>query len=764
MRVRQRYGRLDQFRILAAALVVAIHTSPLASFSTDADFFLTRVLGRIAVPFFFMVTGQFIVSSFPECGRKRVLDYVKKIAFLYAVSIIIYLPIGIYARQYQKLNVADALRMLLFDGTFYHLWYFPACMLGVFLVYAMSCFLNRGQMMIVAAVLYAAGLFGDSYYGFVENVPVIQNIYEAGFQVFSYTRNGIFMAPIFLLLGEAREEEAKKKEDPRFLWAGLCAAFAAMTIEAFLLRNFEMQRHDSMYVFLLPVMYFLYKLLIFDAGQENAGLRSKRRGRLTRYLGTAATWIYILHPAMIVVIRGIAKVIKWDLLIKNSLIHYLAVFFSSLAAAVVISIFLDRLRQRGKMQRRHLAQKGRTVRRSEQQTEAASFDENQDENLRGEIQDAYTEEFSCGRAWLELDHKALQHNVTMLRSRLPASCRLMPAVKADAYGHGAVLIAGELQKMGVDAFCVACVQEGILLRKKGIYGEILILGYTHPEQFELLCRYHLSQTVIDYEYAVQLNQYGEDIHVHIGIDTGMHRLGERSDNIAQILAMYQMEHLIVDGLYTHLSASDTQQVYGRAYTSRQAEAFYQAVQTIKEYGYPCPKLHMLASYGVLNYPELAGDYARVGIALYGVLSTKADTMSWQEDLQPVLSLKVRIATVKTLYQGESAGYGLRYTADRDRKIATLAIGYADGLPRSLSEGAGSVLIHGRRAPIIGRICMDQTIVDVSGIEDVRAGDTAVLIGHSGSLEISVCDLAAQAGTITNEILSRMGARLERVIV
>ena len=797
MRVRQRYGRLDQFRILAAALVVAIHTSPLASFSTGADFFLTRVLGRIAVPFFFMVTGQFIVSSFPECGRKRVLDYVKKIAFLYAVSIIIYLPIGIYAGQYQKLNVADALRMLIFDGTFYHLWYFPACMLGVFLVYAMSCFLNRGQMMIAAAVLYAAGLFGDSYYGFVENVPVIQSIYEAGFQVFSYTRNGIFMAPIFLLLGEAQEEEVKREEDLRFLWAGLCAAFAAMTIEAFLVRKFEMQRHDRIYFFLLPVMYFLYKLLIFDAGQENAGLRSKRRGRLTRYLGTAATWIYILHPAMIVVIRGIAKVIKWNLLIENSLIHYLAVFFSSLAAAAVISIFLDRIHQRVQEQRRHLVHKGRTIHRSGEQTEAANFVENQEENaermhkrkllinktedkaknkakekislkrkenLRGAIQDAHTEEFSCGRAWLELDHIALQHNVSMLRSRLPASCRLMPAVKADAYGHGAVLIAGELQKMGVDAFCVACVQEGILLRKKGIYGEILILGYTHPEQFELLCRYHLTQTVIDYEYAVQLNQYGEDIHVHIGIDTGMHRLGERSDNIAQILAMYQMEHLIVDGLYTHLSASDTQQVYGRAYTSRQAEAFYQAVQTIKEYGYPCPKLHMLASYGVLNYPELAGDYARVGIALYGVLSTKADTMSWQEDLQPVLSLKVRIATVKTLYQGESAGYGLKYTADRDRRIATLAIGYADGLPRSLSEGAGSVLIHGRRAPIIGRICMDQTIVDVSGIEDVCAGDTAVLIGHSGSLEISVCDLAAQAGTITNEILSRMGARLERVIV
>lgn len=244
----------------------------------------------------------------------------------------------------------------------------------------------------------------------------------------------------------------------------------------------------------------------------------------------------------------------------------------------------------------------------------------------------------------------------------------------------------------------------------------------------------------------------------------MHRLGERSENIKKIMAVYGLEHLIVDGLYTHLSASDTLQMYGRAYTSLQAEAFCRTVAALREQGYPCPKLHMLASYGVLNYPELAGDYARVGIALYGVLSTKEDTVRWQEELQPVLSLKARIAAVKVLYQGESAGYGPAFTAARDMKIAVLAIGYADGLPRALSGGVGSVLIHGQRAPVIGRICMDQTIVDVTGIGDVKTGDTAVLIGRSGSMEISVCDIAAQAGTITNEILSRMGARLERVMV
>lgn len=172
----------------------------------------------------------------------------------------------------------------------------------------------------------------------------------------------------------------------------------------------------------------------------------------------------------------------------------------------------------------------------------------------------------------------------------------------------------------------------------------------------------------------------------------------------------------------------------------------------------------MASYGVLNYPQLAGDYARVGIALYGVLSTAEDTAKWQKELKPVLSLKTRIAAVKTLYRGESAGYGIQFTAASDMRIAVLAIGYADGLPRALSSNVGSVLIRGYHAPVIGRTCMDQTIVDVSGIAEVKAGEEAVLIGRSGDLKISVCDIVKQAGTITNEILSRMGARLERVFV
>lgn len=374
------------------------------------------------------------------------------------------------------------------------------------------------------------------------------------------------------------------------------------------------------------------------------------------------------------------------------------------------------------------------------------------------------ERFCRGRAWLELDHNALAKNVEILRSMLPKSCRLMPAVKADAYGHGAVLVAGMLQELGVDAFCVASAQEGAALRKAGIRGEILVLGYTHPKQFALLCCHKLMQTVIDYRYAGQLNDYGRNIRVHIGVDTGMHRLGERSSNFEQIAAVYRMEHLTVDGIFTHLCVSDMENRSGREYTMAQAQAFYQLVDALKAAGCPCPKIHMQASYGVLNYPQLAGDYARVGIALYGVLSTKADTQNLCAGLQPVLSLKTRVAAVKDIYKGEALGYGLQFRAQRNMKTAALAAGYADGVPRALSYAGGCVLIRGKKAPVIGRICMDQMTVDVSGIENVHTGDTAVLIGTCGGLAISACDLAEQAGTITNEILSRMGARLERVVV
>lgn len=369
-----------------------------------------------------------------------------------------------------------------------------------------------------------------------------------------------------------------------------------------------------------------------------------------------------------------------------------------------------------------------------------------------------------GRAWIELSRNALRHNVEYLRRQLPKDCRLMPAVKANGYGHGGVLVCRVLNEMGVDAFCVATAREGAELRQQGISGDILVLGCTQPEEFPLLRKWRLTQTVVDYPYALKLNGYGYPMPVHIAVDTGMHRLGERSEHLEDIMKMLRLENLRVEGIYTHLCVSDSLEPQAVAYTNSQAAEFAHVVQTLREQGFTVPKIHIQSSYGVLLHPELAGDYARVGIALYGLLSTRADTQRWGQALRPALSLKTRVASVRRLYAGESAGYGLAYTARTDRRIAALAIGYADGISRSLSGEKGFVLIRGRRAPIVGRVCMDQTLVDVSEIPEVQSGDTAVLVGRSGELEISACELAEAAGTITNETLCQLGARLERFLV
>lgn len=711
--IKQQYGGLDAFRIVAAILVIAIHTSPLTSLSEDADFFLTRVLARIAVPFFFMVTGQFILSDIFDSQRNltgKRKRYLTKTAILYGCSILLYLPLGIYAGHYSSVTIFTVFKMLLFDGTFYHLWYFPACIIGVCIVALLGRCGNKKIIIIISGALYLVGLLGDSYYGLISRIPAIETLYQYGFGIWSYTRNGLFFAPLFLVLGailgqRTKEIQGSKKHTKTGQALGFCIAFLIMTAEAFIVRNAGWQRHDAMYIMLPAVMVFLYRFLLLQEKPSK------------RFLRTISTWIYVLHPAVIAFVHGLAGAASMTVFTENSIVNYVAVTALSAAAAGVIAFFI----------------KGRERKCSEK-----------------------------GRAWIELDEGALRNNVQFLRNRLPENCKLMPAIKANAYGHGAVLMAEKLSEMGINSFCVACIQEGIELRKSGFRGELLILGYTSPSQFDLLRKYHLTQTVVDYSYAKLMQEYGKKLHVHIGIDTGMHRLGERSENIEEIKKIFAMKNLIIDGMYTHLSADDTSNKSDQEFTYHQAEEFYRVVEELKSSGIPCPKLHLQASYGVLNYPELSGDYARIGIVLYGILSTKADTEPWKKELKPVLSLKARIASVRMIQAGESAGYGNPFIAEKPMKIATLAIGYADGLPRALSNGNGAVLIHGKKAPILGRICMDQTLVDVSGIKDVQAGDVAVLIGESENCEISACDIAEQTGTITNEVLSRLGKRLEHI--
>lgn len=729
MQKQKNYGWLDRFRLIAALLVIAIHTSPLASFSGEGDFFFTRVLARIAVPFFLMVTGFFFPSD-PGQLRKSL----KKLCLLYGGSILLYLPLGFYAGHYRALYFTDALRMLLFDGSFYHLWYFPAAIMGILLVFALKRVMKLRWVCVISVALYVIGLFGDSYFGLAEKLPPVKAAYEGMFRLFSYTRNGIFMAPVFLVLGILIQKYGRKRLYRSTLRYALCllVSFACMTAEAFTLHNLRLQRHDSMYVFLLPVMVSLFLLLLSlpettaprrTTAVPTAGAATPRKSAVA----SAAMWIYLLHPAFIVLVRAAAKLLHLTgLLVDNSLIHYLAVSILSVAAGFALSF----------LQARFLP--GRCLAKTASPT---------------------------SRAWIELDLDALRQNVALLQKCIPDDCRLMPAVKANAYGHGAIPIARELNRLGIDCFCVACAAEGIELRRAGITGEILILGYTHPTEFPLLRRYRLTQTVTDYAYAEKIQQSGIRLHVHIAVDTGMHRLGIRCEDIEHIAAVYQMKNLLVDGIFTHLSACDSAAPDCHAFTESQILAFRQVIKALSQEGVSCKGIHLLSSYGMLNYPEAAESYVRPGIALYGLFSTEADTRNLHElcPLEPVLSLKTRVASVRALYAGESVGYGLAFTADHDMQVAVLSIGYADGLPRELSCGNGSVLIDGQRAPIVGRICMDQTLIDVSRIPEVKQGDTAVLIGVSGSDRITAGELAGKCHTIANELLSRLGSRLERIM-
>lgn len=366
------------------------------------------------------------------------------------------------------------------------------------------------------------------------------------------------------------------------------------------------------------------------------------------------------------------------------------------------------------------------------------------------------------RAWAEIHLANLGHNVKVLCDMLPNGCELMAVVKANAYGHGDVEVARYLNRIGVSSFAVATIEEGIRLRTYGIKGSILILGYTDPQRVPELIRYRLSQTVADYKHAKQLNASKQQISVHIKIDTGMHRLGESCNNAAEIESIFQCHNLKVCGVYTHLCVADSTQEDDVAFTEEQLSRFHTLLEQLKQHQLALPQIHIQSSYGILNYPELQCSYARIGIALYGVLSSPGNKTKVQPELRPVLSLKSRVVLIRQIVAGECVGYGRAFIASRNTRIAVLSIGYADGVPRNLACGKGEVLIHGCRAPIIGRICMDQLVIDTTDIHDVKRGDIATLIGEDGSEIITAEEVAAASGTITNELLSRLGSRLERV--
>lgn len=703
-------GGLDWFRPVAALLVVAVHTGPLLSVSAGANYLITDILARLAVPFFFAVSGYFLVPRLRAQGAAALLPFLKKTAVLYGASTLLYLPVNLYSGYFQQSGLPGLiLRDIFLDGTFYHLWYFPAAMLGACLVCLLLRLCRRpGIALGVCAGLYLLGLLGDSYFGLAALLPPLGAAYGEYFALFGLTRNGIFFAPLFLLLGGILARRPSRRT-PKQYAAALCGALALLIAEGIAVKQFSLAHFDALYLS-LPLCVAL--LILWLRGLNLDGKPALR---------TWAAAVYVLHPLCIVLVRGAAKVLGLTaLLVECSPVHYLAVVLLSGALALPFALW-GRRRGRAAPPRR-------------------------------------------GRAWAEIDLDALRHNAAALNALLPEGCSLMAVVKADAYGHGARETARACTQAGIGAFAVATAEEGVQLRRAGIKGEILVLGYSGPEYAPLLSRFRLTQSVVSAGHARALDGAGRPLRVHLKVDTGMHRLGIPWDDAGALEGVFTYQYLRVSGMFTHLAEAETLDEAGEARTQEQIRRFYSAAEALERAGLAPGALHIQSSYGLLNYGPLPCAYVRAGISLYGVYSAPGDRTRTAPALRPVLSLRARVAQVHTLEAGESAGYDGAYVAQRPSRVALITIGYADGYPRACSCGRGRVLIRGQYAPVAGLVCMDQLLVDVTDISGVEPGDAATLIGRDGDQILSAEEVAGAAGTITNELLSRMGGRLERVFL
>jgi alanine racemase len=341
----------------------------------------------------------------------------------------------------------------------------------------------------------------------------------------------------------------------------------------------------------------------------------------------------------------------------------------------------------------------------------------------------------------------------------------MAVGKADAYGHGAAAVSARLSLLGVDYFAVATAGEAIELRDSGISEPELILGTTLPEHAEALINDSLTQTVTDLDYAKAISRAASarnaKIRVHIKVDTGMSRFGlAASDDPARAAAeaaeICSLDGLAVEGIFTHFATSELE---NDGYTGRQLDLFCSVYEKIKERGFEIPLRHTANSGAVLNYPEAHFDMVRLGILLYG-LYPSAEARN-KIDLRPAMQLKSIVAQVKRFETPVYVSYGRTYQTEGPATLAVIPAGYADGIFRTLS-GKMEILAHGRRAPQIGRVCMDLSVCDVSGIPELKMGDTVTLFGRDGKEEIRVEEIAERAGTIPYEIVCSISKRVPRL--
>lgn len=372
------------------------------------------------------------------------------------------------------------------------------------------------------------------------------------------------------------------------------------------------------------------------------------------------------------------------------------------------------------------------------------------------------------RTWAEISLDNLEHNYRALRARTPQGCKFLGVIKADAYGHGAVPVSGTLSELGCEYLAVSNLEEAVQLRRGGIRTPILILGYTPPEYADTMVFMDLTQEIhsIDYARALEERLRGTNyiLNVHLKLDTGMGRIGFLAygdhSELPQLAAFSQLTHLRVEGVFTHFSVADSRREDDERYTALQYARFCDALAELDSCGIRPTLRHCANSAVTILHPEFSLDMVRGGIALYGC-APDVDCEGLL-DLRPVMTLRTTIAQIRDVAAGTPISYGRTFTAPRDLRMAVLPIGYADGLSRGLS-GKVSFRLRGQDVPVIGRICMDMCMVDITSVSDAKAGDELTLFGYDeDGVRVPVERLAQASGTISYEILCTLSKRIARL--
>lgn len=689
---------IEQFRVILAMMVVAIHCLPLHRLWPNGDILITLTLFRIAVPFFFMISGYYVFSdlatqnSYP--ARQRIWLFIKKQLQVYLIATLLFLPLAWYSGILGLNMPLDTfIQTLLVNGILYHLWYFPAIITGGLLVMGLLTRLSFKQVFFIAVGLYVVGLGGDSWSGLAAQTPITP-LYSLIFQLLDGTRNGIFFAPLFLILGVLARRFAKKPASPH-RYSYLMISLICLLLESYLLHHFTTPKHDSMYVFLPFVLLFLFPII----QQWQAPMIWKQAGRLS-------LWLYLLHPYTIAVTHFLSQKLP---LLQNNLINFLVVL--GLTIGVVHGLFaLQKLLPFPKKTPLHLQ-----------------------------------------RAAKEFSAPALLHNLQEIKRVIPSTTKVMAVVKADAYGCDAQLVARTLERVGVDFFAVATIEEAIELRRAGIKSRLLILGYTSAQRAKELNRYSLIQTIVSEAHGQALARTGIPIECHLAVDTGMHRLGVAPD-LETVRRLYALPSLKITGIFSHLGSSDQLDTASILRTQAQIIYFDDLLAGLSARNIAYGLTHLQSSYGILNYPEKQYDYVRPGILLTGSLSVPNEPTKQKINVQPILTLKALLVDKKTVAAGEAIGYGLATVFDRPTTIGIVSIGYCDGVPRALSNQGFQLSYQGVLLPQVGLICMDMLLIDLTDYPELAVESWLEVINDW-------TNTADQAQTIPNELISRLGSRV-----